>query len=299
MTTVRKGGRYEGTVHGTLPARLEEIRYYRTRDYPGYYKHPFEQKASIHAMEDGNLLITPIGGNPMSLWLDNPRRHHKHNDPGHRRHRHNRRRHSYNRRHRHNPYLAAFNPRRGGLMGGTIGHYVSVPYWTAVASGGAGFGITYLGYKVLFGFTALQSYGADPGYAGVAVRALGRIVVAALGDMFLARFFAGHNRMAYLGGASAYVGLSTGLELLGYDVTIGAPGGVPLQSILPAALQPATAIAGAMDGTGAFVRNARGAALPNSRFMALRGTGAFLQRNRLSGLGLTPQRLYHNALSPA
>lgn len=259
--TMTKGSPYAGQIHGRFPARLEEIRYERTADHPGWYKHRFTSPTDIYALTDGGLLIRPRNpGGPMGtpkLWLDNPRR------GGRRR----------------NPYLAAYNP---GVM--TLARsYASLPYLMAAASGAAGFGTTFLGYKALFSLTALSSYGLDPSYTGIAVRALGRTAVAALGDFALVRFFNGHNRMAYIGGAAAYVGLATLLEALGYHITVGA--GQPLVSLLPASLQPAVSVAGAA-----------GYLTPTH----VAGAGAYVARGQLRGatLGAHPGRMYANRLSP-
>jgi hypothetical protein len=258
-------------IHGRLPGDLEEIRYHRTSDYPGFYKHAFTTPTDIFALTDGGLLIRPRGGSMRKLWLDNPRRH------GHRHH---------HRHHRHNPFLAAYNP---GITA-VLKSYASVPYMTAALSGGAGFAVTFLSYKALFSLTALGTYGVDQTWTGILVRLLGRIGVAAVGGAVLSRFLPGHNRMAYIGGATAYVGLATALEAGGYQVTIGAAGGAPLVSVLPTSLQPATAVAG-VDGVDAYMQR-------RSRPRGVRGTSAFLTM-RGGGMGLHPSRLYTNRLSPS
>lgn len=266
-----KGGAiYTGQVHGIVPGTLEEIRYWRTKDHPGPYKHPFRSSARILALEDGRLLIEPKEEGTM-LWLDNPQRHHgkhqgghRHNDP------------DPSRRHHHNPYLAAFNP---GVVQAVRGVFTQ-QYAMAALSGSAGFGVTYLGYKALFSLTALSNYGSGMDWTSILVRALGRLGVAAVGDSLLMRFFAGHNRLAYAGGAAAYVGAATLLEATGYQVAIGAPGGAPLASVLPAALQSQASVAGAgyyinapadhIPGIGSYVRRP----LSLGSRMAIEETGA-------------------------
>ncbi len=268
---MRAGEQFTGTIHGRFPARLEEIRYRRTADHPGWYKHGFTSATDMFALTDGGLLIRPRNpggfmGTPR-LWLDNrPRKHHKKHHHGH----------------HHNPYLAAYNPSVMALAKS----YVSMPAAMTYASGAAGFAGTYLGYKALFSLTALSTYGADPGYTGVIVRTLGRIAIAAAGNVALARFVAGHNRMAYIGGSAAYIGLALILEALGYQVTVGA--GQPLVTLLPAALQPTTTVA----GVDAFVQRPRRVAGMDA-FVQRRLTGGF------SGLGMHPSKMYANRLSPA
>jgi hypothetical protein len=280
---MRPGTAISATIHGRLPGRLEQIRYHRTADHPGNYKHDFTTPTDIFALEDGGLLIRPrtsaggLMGTP-KLWLDNPR-HHKH----------------HGRRHRHNPYLAAYNPHAMALLKA----YASAHYATAALSGAAGFGATYLGYKALFSLTTLASYGADPGWSGILVRTVGRGLVAVAGDLALARFMGGHhNRVAYIAGAAAYVGLSGALEATGYQVTVGAPGGAPLVTLLPASLAPGATVAGDLSGTDgldAIIRRTPGRPR-GGRVAGELGLGAFINSR---GLGLHPSRMYQNRLTPA
>jgi hypothetical protein len=278
---MRRGTSVHATIHGRLPASVEQIRYRRTSDHPGYYKHDFSTPTDVFALEDGGLLIQPrTSGGPMppsKLWLDNPRRKH---------HRHH---------HRRNPYLAAYNPHATAMLK----HYFSFPYAKTAASGAAGFAASYLGYKVVGSLTFLSTYAADPGYGGILARLGIRVAAAALGDYLLARFMPGHHsRVAYIGGAAAYVGLATALEAGGYTITVGAPGGVPLASVLPASLVNAT-IAGDL---GAYMRP-RAAGRRSAR--AINGVDAFLYGDMgayvapaMGGLEARVQSLFTNPLLP-
>lgn len=58
-------------VVGTIPGRLEEIRYIRTGRHAGPYKHRFDQAAEILALADGGLLIQPKKRG-RKLWTDLP-----------------------------------------------------------------------------------------------------------------------------------------------------------------------------------------------------------------------------------
>jgi len=300
---VKAGHVFTDTIHGRLPGVMTEWRYRRTSDRPGFYKHVWESPTDTYALDGGGLLTLPKPqGGPMAtrLWLDNPRHRCSHCGGGHMTKHHDNwvargGSHHHTSMHRglfrggshyHNPYLAAYNPAPLALLRS----YVSLPYLQATLSGAGGFGLTYLGYKVLFGFvTPLATYAADPGWTGILVRAGGRLVVAAVGDFALVRFFSGHNRIAYIGGAAAYIGLASLLEALGYQVTVGS--GAPLVSVLPAALQPASSIA----GVDAFIHTQR----QRPRAIAgAAGAGAFVQVAR-RGLGLHPSRMYTNRLSPA
>lgn len=48
-------------VVGSIPGRIEEIRYIRTGRHAGPYKHTFKNAATMTAMRDGSLRIQPAG----------------------------------------------------------------------------------------------------------------------------------------------------------------------------------------------------------------------------------------------
>ncbi len=54
-------------VVGSIPGRLEEIRYRRTGRHAGLYKHVFRSKAVIFGLSNGGLLILPKG--TKKLWI--------------------------------------------------------------------------------------------------------------------------------------------------------------------------------------------------------------------------------------
>jgi hypothetical protein len=58
-------------ITGKIPGTLEEIRYERTGQHRGPYKHKFGSAANIYTMADGSLWVRPRRRGA-KLWVDLP-----------------------------------------------------------------------------------------------------------------------------------------------------------------------------------------------------------------------------------
>lgn len=230
-------------VVGSIPGRLEEIRYIRRGKYPGPYKHAFRTPARIHTMSDGSLWIRRDDG----TWLDNnPRRGRRRTTMAKRR-----------RHHRRNPMLAAYNPRRRHHHGRRRRHYrhnpanilhgvVKNPVGLATEAGlalGGTFGTITVGnlvYNMLP--VSITTIGGGSPMTMALLRGAVRAGVAYGGEKFVSPMLREQNRKAWrLGLLIGTVG-STLLGLIGASFTIGAGD----QAQLPGTILTQIGVAGYM-----------------------------------------------------